>query len=447
MFDSINSFGGYANESQAVTDGAGNAELRLEEGRALLAMSATVGAAFAGGDSLRTILQRCAEAIVQHLGAAAYIWTLEAEDNRLDMQASAGMYTPLGDIQGTVQVGESVIGIVARERRPYVTTDVCNDRVVATGEWAQERGITSFAAYPLAFEDRLLGVVAIFAVQPFTPAALQTLTWMAGVIAMGIDRVYISDALARSITRAVRINKHLRQKNVELDEFTYLASHDLQEPLRKLIVFSNLLRNDVGGALPEPADRDVMFIVDAATRMQVLVQNLVDLSQTSNGVMHYREVALDACVDRALAALSATVQEVGATISRDALPVVQGDDAMLTRLYQNLLSNALKFCGTNTPIIHLTAEQQGEYVVLGVRDNGIGIEPEYQKQIFMPFKRLHGRDEYAGTGIGLAICRKAIKRHGGRIWAESQPGQGTHLKFTLASHWNEDSASVDGERF
>jgi signal transduction histidine kinase len=438
IFESIDSVSRYGSDSHTAEDGAANSHLLLEEGRSLLALSATVGAAFAGGDSLRTILQRCAEAIVQHLGAAAYIWSLDVEGKRLDMEASAGMYTPLGDIQGAVQVGESVIGFVAQERRPYVTNDICHDPMVATKAWAQGHGITSFAAYPLGVEDRLLGVMAIFARQAFTPATLQALTWMAGVIAMGIDRICISDALARSMTKVVRMNKYLRQKNVELDEFTYLASHDLQEPLRKLTVFSNLLRSDVGGELPEAAERDVAFIVDAATRMQMLVQNLVDLSQTGNGVMHCQEVALDACVDRAIAALSATVQEVDATIRRDALPVVRGDDAMLTRLYQNLLSNALKFCGDQSPVIHLTAARQGEQVVLGVMDNGIGIEREYQKQIFMPFKRLHGRGEYEGTGIGLAICRKAIKRHGGRIWVESQPGQGTHLKFTLASRWDED---------
>lgn len=437
-FIGIDSIATYPEDSHIAEDGIDNAHLLLEEGRSLLALSATVGAAFAGGDSLRTILQRCAEAIVRHLGAAAYIWSLDVERDRLEMLASAGIYTPLGDIQGTVQVGESVIGFVAQECRPYMTNDVCNDPVVATKGWAQERGMRSFAAYPLAVENRLLGVMAIFARQTLTSATLQALIWMARVIAMGVDRIYISDALARSITKVVRMNKDLRQKNIELDEFTYLASHDLQEPLRKLTVFSSLLRSDVGDALPEAAERDVAFIVDAATRMQALVQNLVALSRTGNGVMHDQEVALDACVDRAIEALSPMVQTVDATIKRDALPVVRGDDTMLTRLYQNLLSNALKFCGDQPPVIHLTAEQQGEQMVLGVRDNGIGIEREYQKQIFMPFKRLHGRSEYEGTGIGLAICRKAINRHGGRIWVESQPGQGTHFKFTLASHWNED---------
>lgn len=436
VFNSGDNPGWYDKESRIGEEGAADAQQLLAEGRSLLALSATVGAAFAGGDSLRTVLQRCAEAMIRHLGVAAYIWSLDIEKNRLDMQASAGMYTPLGDIQGAVQVGESVIGRVAQERRPYATNDMSNDQLVTTRAWVQEHGITSFAAYPLVVEDRLVGVMAIFAKQAMPPATLQALTWMAGVIAMGIDRIYISDALARSIAKVVRMNKHLRQKNVELDEFTYLASHDLQEPLRKLEVFSDLLRRDVGRALPEPAERDVMFIVDAATRMQTLVQNLVDLSQTGNGVMRCQEVALDACVDRAIAALSVMVQASDATIRRDALPVVRGDDAMLTRLYQNLLSNALKFCRNQPPVIHLTAEQQGEQLVFGVLDNGIGIEREYQKQIFMPFKRLHGRGEYEGTGIGLAICRKAIKRHGGRIWVESQPGQGTHLKFTLAGRWH-----------
>ena len=415
-----------------------NAEAILEERRHLLALSATVGAALAGDDALRTILQRCAEALVQHLGVmAAYIWTLDTDGKILEMQASVGMYTPLGDVQGSIRVGESVIGRIAQDRQPYVTSAVSNDEQVVDTAWARRRGITAFAGYPLVVENRLVGVMAMFASQPFTTAALHALTWMASVIAMGVDRIYISDALARSITKAVRMNKSLHRKNVELDEFTYVASHDLQEPLRKLMVFSSMLRSDLGDDLPERAEKDVVFIVDAATRMQTLIHNLLDLSRAESGVMHCHEVALDACVDRALEMLETGIQAATAMIVREVLPTVQGDDAMLTRLYQNLIDNALKFCNAQHPVIRLTAEQQGEQLVFGVHDNGIGIQPEYHEQIFMPFKRLHGRGDYEGTGIGLAICRKTVERHGGRIWVESELGQGTYLKFTLAQHQDE----------
>jgi light-regulated signal transduction histidine kinase (bacteriophytochrome) len=147
--------------------------------------------------------------------------------------------------------------------------------------------------------------------------------------------------------------------------------------------------------------------------------------------MRREQVALDACANRALEALTTRIQATGATISRDALPTVWGDGAMLTQLYQHLLGNALKFHSTHRPLISLTVELQEGQTVLGVKDNGIGIKTEYHEQIFAPFKRLHGRGEYEGTGIGLAICRKTVERHQGRIWVESDAGQGAHFKFTL----------------
>ena len=228
-------------------------------------------------------------------------------------------------------------------------------------------------------------------------------------------------------------NQELRRRNAELDEFTYVASHDLQEPLRKLTAFSSLLPRDSGRDLPEKAREDLEFITDAAQRMQLLIQDLLTLSRTGKSAMKHERVSLSACVDRALEALAAPIEETDAEISRDELPDAVGDASMLTQLYQNLIGNALKFnARVRRPMVHLTAEQDDGQWILGVRDNGIGIKPEYAEQIFAAFKRLHGRDEYAGTGIGLAICRKTVERHGGRIWVESEPDKGSHFKFTLS---------------
>ena len=414
-----------------------HAEAPRLDGPHLLSLSATVGTALAGSDSLHGILQRCTEALVQHLGVgSACIWTLDAEGKRLDMQAQAGMYTPVDHVYGSLASGETIIGRIAQERQPYVTTAVINDALLNVSDWAQRTGMTVFAGYPLIVEDRVIGVMAMFADRPFPATTLKALTWMAGVIAMGIDRVCISDALARSIAKVVRMNKSLRRKHTELDEFTYIASHDLREPLRKLITFSGMLRKDLGEQLPERVERDLDFIIDAATRMQLLIQNLLDLSRVGNAVMHCGQVALDLCVDHALEALAAQTKTTETTISRDPLPIVHGDQTMLTQLYHNLLSNALKFRGPDQLVIRLTAEDLGICRIFGVKDNGIGIKPEYHEQIFAPFKRLHGRHTYEGTGIGLAICHKTIERHGGRIWVESDAGQGAHFRFTLTDAHN-----------
>ena len=228
-----------------------------------------------------------------------------------------------------------------------------------------------------------------------------------------------------------RLNRQLADRNRELEEFAYVASHDLQEPLRKLITFGGLLRRDLGDDLPERAGRHLDFITDAAGRMQTLVQDLLALSRAGKSDSRRQLVAMDACIDKALDTLQMALESKGAEIHRDPLPELWCDPAMVTQIYQNLIGNALKFVADNRPAIRLTAEQDGARWVLGVADNGIGIKPEYGEQIFQAFQRLHGRGEYEGSGIGLAVCRKAVEHHGGKIWVESELGRGAHFKFTL----------------
>ena len=228
-----------------------------------------------------------------------------------------------------------------------------------------------------------------------------------------------------------RLNRQLADRNRELEEFAYVASHDLQEPLCKLITFGGLLRRDLGDDLPERAGRHLDFITDAAGRMQTLVQDLLALSRAGKSDSRRQLVAMDACIDKALDTLQMALESKGAEIHRDPLPELWCDPAMVTQIYQNLIGNALKFVADNRPAIRLTAEQDGARWVLGVADNGIGIKPEYGEQIFQAFQRLHGRGEYEGSGIGLAVCRKAVEHHGGKIWVESELGRGAHFKFTL----------------
>jgi signal transduction histidine kinase len=381
---------------------------------------------------LRTVLQRCAEALVEHLNAAlACIWTIGEDDQLLEMQASAGSYFHLDGPHGHVPVGNSEIGLIAQERHPYITHNVLEDTRIRDKAWAERTGMVAFAGYPLTVEDRLVGVMALFTRDTFTDTIQEALAWVAGGIALGIDRVRISDALARSLAKIVRMNKSLRQKNAELDEFTYIASHDLQKPLRHLTSFSGMLRQDLDNILPERAEKDLHFITEAAEHMRSMVHNLLLLSRTGNAVMRWEQVALDSCVERAVAALSKTMPISPANIQHDPLPVVYGDQNILTELYRHLLENAFKFNCHPQPCVHLTATHQDGRWILGVADNGIGIQPEYHEQIFIPFKRLHGHGEYEGAGIGLSICRKAVERHGGNIWVESQAEQGTQVKFTL----------------
>ncbi len=239
--------------------------------------------------------------------------------------------------------------------------------------------------------------------------------------------------------------QELERFNNELDQFTYVASHDLQEPVRNLVSYSTLLKEDLGDVLSENAAEDLFYITSAASRMQQLVQDLLALSRAGRAPVKTESVDLNDCLNHALDALRIRIDEAEAEVTVKPLPTVVGDATLLTQLYQNLLGNALKFVGDERPVIHLTVERQDDMWTLGVRDNGIGLAPEYAEQIFKPFKRLHGMATYAGTGIGLSICQKAVERHGGRIWVESEPGQGAHFRFTLPAtmaQWAESAPTV-----
>jgi len=240
------------------------------------------------------------------------------------------------------------------------------------------------------------------------------------------------EEIAEHIAQLARLNDELQERNKELDEFTYVASHDLQEPLRKLTAFAGLLTKDVDEtSLPENARKDLSYIADAATRMQILVKDLLALSRSGRAAMNREEISLDECVDEALNALETRIEETRAEIKRDTLPRIWGDRRMLTQLYQNLIGNALKFVKGGPPLVRITAEKVNDEWVFGVQDDGIGINPSYMEQIFVPFKRLHNQTEYEGSGIGLAICKKVVERHDGKIWVESELGKGAHFKFTI----------------
>ncbi len=225
--------------------------------------------------------------------------------------------------------------------------------------------------------------------------------------------------------------EELRRSNEELEKFAYVASHDLQEPLRMVSSFVQLLEKRYKGKLDRDADDFINFAVDGANRMQILITDLLAYSRVGRRGKTFGETSCEVVLDRALSNLQAVVEETGAVVTRDPLPAVTGDDSQLVQLFQNLIGNALKFRGDRVPRIHISVEQSGNDWVFSVSDNGIGIAPEYCERIFSIFQRLHGRQEYPGTGIGLAICRKVVERHGGKIWAKSELGTGSTFYFTI----------------
>ena len=230
----------------------------------------------------------------------------------------------------------------------------------------------------------------------------------------------------------------LEERNAELEQFAYVASHDLQEPLRMVSSFLQLLQRRYADQLDETADEYIAYAVDGAKRMQVLIRDLLAYSRVGTRGQPFRPVDMNRTLEVVLTDLGPALSEVGADVQAEPLPTVSADETQMRQLFQNLIANAVKFRGDAPPVVRLSAERarQGDEPVwlFAVADNGIGIDAQYEDRVFQIFQRLHTRDEYEGTGIGLAMCKKIVERHGGRIWFESgaeRSEPGTTFYFTL----------------
>jgi signal transduction histidine kinase len=235
----------------------------------------------------------------------------------------------------------------------------------------------------------------------------------------------------RAEAAQAELAKELARSNTELEQLAYVASHDLQEPLRMVSSYMQLLKKKYHGQLDAEAHEFIEFAVDGANRMQALINDLLAYSRVGMAAIRLQPAASAKALDAALSALRLAIAESGARIEQGDLPEVVGDVAQLTQLFQNLIANAIKFRGEKPLQIVVSAEPEDGFWRFSVQDNGIGIAPEYHERIFVMFQRLHRRSEYLGTGIGLAVCKKIVERHGGRIWVESDAGQGATFKFTL----------------
>lgn len=256
------------------------------------------------------------------------------------------------------------------------------------------------------------------------------------------ERKRVETALRQSENR-LRVSQERLKKNVvaltrsnhDLEQFAYVASHDMQEPLRAITTYLSIFEDRYGQMLDSKANLFITRSIDAATRMKNLIEALLAYSQLDGAGATVETVHCALVWNQALANLDASITESQALISTDPLPVISGNPEQLTHLFQNLLGNALKFRSDRRPEIHLAVEKRGRGPatewLFSLRDNGIGMKQEHWQRIFLIFKRLHDRTEYSGTGIGLAICKKIIERHGGRIWVESEPDRGSTFFFTL----------------
>ena len=261
--------------------------------------------------------------------------------------------------------------------------------------------------------------------------------WLAWVIVTS-SQDQLLYAAARDISERRLAEERMRQQteelersNRELEEFAYVASHDLQEPLRLVANHVQLLARRYHGRLDKDADEFIDFAMEGASRLKSLISDLLAYSKVGATKKAFTSVEMEATFVQVMDKLKPTIEDCRASLTHDPLPMVLGDPEQLMQLLQNLIDNSLKFHGKETPQVHVGARQLSEKWLVFVRDNGIGIDPQYTEKVFVIFQRLHSRDEYPGTGIGLAICRKIIERHGGHIWVDSEPGKGATFYFTL----------------
>jgi len=283
----------------------------------------------------------------------------------------------------------------------------------------------------------LVGVVSIAPLFETIKAAAETLRQSRDEL-----EVKVSERTNALREANVRLNTELEERkiaqrelarsNAELEQFAYVASHDLQEPLRMVASFTQLLAKRYRTKLDADADEFIGFAVDGARRMQLLLNDLLAYSRVGTRGKLFEPTDCNEVLQEALANLTAAIEESDAAVNAGPLPKVAGDEVQLLQLFQNLISNALKFHNPGQPPqIRISAQREGSNWVFTVRDNGIGIAPEHQDRIFLIFQRLHQRHEYPGTGIGLALCKKIVERHGGRLWVESAPGPGSTFYFTI----------------
>lgn len=331
--------------------------------------------------------------------------------------------------------GAGLPGRVLATGQPVWIADVSVDSNFPRARKAADLGVKTAFAFPIIASGRVAAVMEFFSQRCAAPDAglLETMGAVGEQLGRVIER---SEASERLRAQA----RELMRSNEELQQFAYVASHDLQEPLRMVASYTQLLAQRYGDKLDADAADFIHYAVDGARRMQALINDLLAYSRVGTRGQPFAEVNCDGVVRTALQNLKVAVEETGATVRYGGLPIVFGDSTQLVQLFQNLVGNAIKFRRPGEPPeIEISARRGDGAWQFAVSDNGIGIEPQHSERIFVIFQRLHTREKYPGTGIGLAVCRKIVERHGGRLWVESNPGHGSVFQFTLPDHQTEES--------
>ncbi len=391
---------------------------------------AHLGRIMTSASDIDEVYERFTDAVTSVLPADRLsIVVVDSEAGQYKARYYAGIDVPLATLDVWQPLEGQVIETVVRSKRPQIVDDRNIAAILTRSPRLQdgiEAGLRTWMDVPVILEQV---VVAVMRFMSRTPNAYDARSEALAVLIAA--QVAGAVANAQSIESLLATQAELARSNAELEQFAYVASHDLQEPLRMVASYVGLLERRYRGRLDSDADDFIEFAVDGARRMQALLNGLLDLSRVGTRGRELEPTESGAALKDSLINLEQAIAEAGAEVVHDPVPTVLGDRIQLTQLFQNLVSNAVKFNTSGRPRVTVTAQRAGSMWEFAVADNGIGIDPAHFDRIFQVFQRLHTRDTYEGTGIGLSVCRKIVERHGGTIWPESAKGQGTTFRFTL----------------
>ena len=369
---------------------------------------------------------------------AVMLLLVDEQGEHLRLHSIAGAHTSIFPEDYLVEVGKGMIGFAVKSGKTQVSGDV--DKNPHYFRWKGEQ-TTSELSVPFRSGGRIIGVLDIQSDvnNAFDETDVASMETLCTQIASAIKNASLYDQSQREIVERRKVedllkklSSELLRSNKELEQFAYIASHDLQEPLRMVSSFVQLLARRYKGELDADAHEFIGYAVDGATRMQRMINDLLTYSRVGTKGKPFGVTDCESVYAQAVSNLKIAAEESRAVVTHDRLPTLMADETQLVQLFQNLIGNAIKFQDNhNPPEIHISAEETGNEWLFKVRDNGVGIDPEYAERIFQIFQRTPGKTEHSGTGIGLAVCRRIVERHGGRIWVDSQPGQGATFSFTL----------------
>ncbi|HLZ35047.1 MAG TPA: ATP-binding protein [Nitrospira sp.] len=419
---------------------AGAVQLGEERARALHSLVGAVREVTASPE-LDSLLEQILHGAREVTGARyAALGIVDEAQGKLARFITSGMDEATKTAIGVLPTGSGVLGLLS-DREGVLRLKNLTEHPASVGFPQGHPAMRSFLGVSIRTHERVFGRIYLTEKQgadEFTRLDEEMIMALAAHAGKAVDQALLLQQVKRGEHQLRELNDELIRSNADLQQFAYVASHDLQEPLRMVGSYTQLLAKRYKGKLDADADEFIGYAVDGATRMQRLINDLLAYSRVTSQGKAFEQVDCNLLLDGVLSTLRLTIEENHAVVTHDALPKVTADGGQLGQLFQNLVSNAVKFHGAEPPRVHVSAEPRNHEWLFSVRDNGIGVDPQYADRIFVIFQRLHDREEYPGTGIGLALCKKIVERHGGRIWVESQPGRGATFYFTISVEQKKD---------